>query len=73
MVSSRDVKLKYSLRGWTSLWLIHPLVGGPSHMSYVKLESVVDGPWHDAGVLSSSNGQSGIIFILSHQLSKTAS
>ena len=37
-----------------------PLVGSPSSILYVELESAIVSV-HDQGVLSASNGQSGII------------
>lgn len=38
-----------------------PLVGSPSGILYVELESAIGISLHDQGVLSASNGQSGII------------
>lgn len=74
MVPSGDVKLKYPFRGRERYqWLIYPFVGGPSDILYVEIESVIGGSSHDPGVLSASNSQSRVIFMLIHQISIAAS
>lgn len=53
MIPSRDVKLKSPLKGWEHYqWLIYSLVESSSDILYLEMESVVDGSFHDPGVLS---------------------
>lgn len=55
MILPRDVKPKYPLKGWGYYqWLTHSLVESSSDILYLEMESVVDGSFHDPGVLSAS-------------------
>lgn len=74
VVPCRDVKLKYPLRGCRHYqWLFHSLVEGSSAILSVEMESVVDGSFHDPGILSASNGRSGVILTRIYQISVAAS
>ena len=72
-VPSRDVKMKYPLRGCGYYrWLIRSLAEGSPVILSVGMESV-DGSSHDPGVLSASNSRSGVVFTPIHQFSVAAS